>query len=506
MKDSSKIYIFLLCIFILIVVVIPYPKESFAIEIPTVNCATETSCHQYIQDLGKKNRNNFIFKDYNRAGLRGDKDQVDEVLKDMIATTTPQSSTGACTYTQFCTLPEEGLKKYKLEAGDCRTVAANSTQTPESYRGTGCSVDVSAAGGMDTLFTFAKQAYDIKNAQDVAVINANKVTIKNLLDTQTQLNQQNTDLIAANAQTDAQNNTLTNQNTTLSTKNSTLQNEINVVAADASRDRSRADHMENSSRAAFNANIRIAAFDWYPWFRCLQKRFDNRYYTLLYKYVGNTGYDPYTQFINRWSNINTGSVCDPEFIYNRQPYRNDELMRRVFDYDGRQYSIMIEVYNSKDRVAQLQSKCGRNTMSYEQPLGNLKFIKPANQWGNYVSWFNHGYYRNGTIRGMEQNWFQFNGNWMQGDDYWRRRWFISQGYYGCNADKVLMCIPMRAPCNWDRWATGNIIMAHDKPIQVTGLSQDEFNCRYVGDVMCVYACLEENQNNAFGTPKIATSC
>ena len=200
------------------------------------------------------------------------------------------------------------------------------------------------------------------------------------------------------------------------------------------------------------------------------------------------------------------TICNRDFLFNRTPYRHNALMKRVFEEDRREYSIIVEVYNSKDRIADLKNKCGKNVPTSEQPLGTLQFIKPANR-PSYTEWFNQGYYRTGTIRGMEQGSFMFNGNWMNGDDYWRRRFFVCRGYGGCGGDQILMSIPMSTPCNWDRWANTNIIMAADKPVTLEpNISQNDFNCRYVGDIMCVYACIESNEDAAFGKAMIPTSC
>lgn len=257
----------------------------------------------------------------------------------------------------------------------------------------------------------------------------------------------------------------------------------------------------------------------------IQKRFGNKYYSLLYKYTTEAFkqlkpkklQDWYTKDFN-WDKpepkmdrmddpMNMYSTID-EFINNpRETYRDPFLMS-VMKTNKTRFSLIVEVcnqYNPNPLVTLEFIKYSTDMVDREKDdvASNSKLNDPVTKkrrneiLKDSMKWFAKWRLKDSPFTTNKRLLYeQFNCETFSIDAGPEQSWTI--GYVGkkpnCQDHRVFFTIPTGSSCPWQQWFQGNIVVSPDEAINLGGNIQDfnEFRKKHIGEWMNVWICAEND--------------
>ena len=250
---------------------------------------------------------------------------------------------------------------------------------------------------------------------------------------------------------------------------------------------------KNSGNSGYDAIIPI-----------VQKKFGNRYYSLMYRYTTKAlkmiEIDNVSEWFSanfNWDNPkpNANQAEDPnvafnsieEFIHNdTSAYRE----RYLFDFmkvNRVRFSIIVEVFNK---------------VNGKVPLISLEFTKYASDIekgadGDICKWFGRFRLKDSPFTSNKKLIIdQYNVPTFKLNCGNQQAWtagYVSENDINCKNHMVYMCIPTaKGKCGWQEWFRGHICVSNDLPINLAGPFADfeEFKKKYAGEYMNVWMCAE----------------
>jgi len=347
---------------------------------------------------------------------------------------------------------------------------------------------------------FFKNDWEQRLASLRSQIAAKQAALKETKDKTDKLRQQTSELGTATDNLKTQ-TYLTEKETKLAEKATTVQMKEAIKIADES-DRLASQILNQWSSMNLRAGTVAATRN-----KIIQKRHDNRYFTLLCKYSADASpfIDAAELWLNKGRDVNLDlfdSVNDiKDNLKNSSVnYRNNAAMNIVFGSQSSVRDILVEIWSVKPNAQ------GR--------IGWLLFRKPDTYPEDFASWFKPQNYVDGMYDKsiMNRNWsiFSIDGIWRDPNNPsaifdWRRRFFMNVIYDGCEGDPSLMVIPSQGCCCW--WDTTfykKILLAKNSPVNLGGRITDEFPMinstnTLVGNVMMIWACKPTGSPDEFSS-------
>lgn len=242
----------------------------------------------------------------------------------------------------------------------------------------------------------------------------------------------------------------------------------------------------------------------------VQKRFKDRYYTLIYRYATDAfrKSSEISEGLSEWFEKDTNwdkpkpkfdVLVDPKNNYdNLDKFLNhkNETYRDRFLFDNiknspTRYSIIIEVFNSYNK----------------KPIFSLDLARYGSDEKDISKFFSSGRVRDSEFTSNKNiivNQFNLSLFSIKNNGAKDVAWTIATNSPSCSADfPVYMCIPTadvcmpNTPmCNWQKWFSGNIIVTNDYPINLNGQISDfdNFKKKHIGEWMNIWAYAEYNDN------------
>lgn len=258
----------------------------------------------------------------------------------------------------------------------------------------------------------------------------------------------------------------------------------------------------------------------------IQKRFGDKYYSLLYKYTTaaykqlkpNRLVDWFTKDFN-WDKPEPklDRMDDPmkvyktidEFLSNeRETYRDPYLMN-VFKSNSSRFSLIVEVFNqynpnalvTLEFVKYSSDMVDRNKADVSS---NKKLNDPITKKNREESlkdsmkWFNKWRLKDSPFTSNKRLLYdQFNCSTFGIDTGPEHSWTISYAKDdkpNCQDHRVFFTIPTGSSCQWQAWFKGNIVVAQDEPVNLGEKISDfnDFRKKHIGEWMNVWLCADND--------------
>lgn len=233
----------------------------------------------------------------------------------------------------------------------------------------------------------------------------------------------------------------------------------------------------------------------------IQKRIDNRYYTLIYRYTTEAFLSLECNNLAEWflKDPEAGKpsqkmdlVTDPiisfvkieDFLAHKIMQYRSQYLIEVLKKNKSRFSIIIEVGNQFNKDPLLTIELTKYSVDMEDgdDIGLMKFFSKGRIVERYTS------NKRLFMEQFDVSTFKINC----GQEHAWTIGYTQEKGVSCQNHNVFMTIPTGKKCPWQGWFKGCIIVSNDAPVNIAGPIKDfdEFKRKNVGQWMNVWMCAE----------------